>query len=149
MNRRAAPAAEPPMIGSLLRLPYSALRDRLYEAGRSAGYDVTTTELGVFLYPRAHGRRPYDLARQCGTTRQGMNYLLSGLESRGYLERRGVDGSSAILVWLTPRGQKLHQCLRKEVARIEKEWTAVLGKERFTALKQALLDLSRALGELE
>lgn len=149
MSRRAPPNAQPPMIGSLLRLPYSALRDRLYEACRSAGLDVTPTELGVFLYPGAHGRRPYDLARQCGTTRQNMNHLLSSLEGRGYLERRCADGSAATLVWVTPRGQKVHDCLRQEVVKIEKEWSAVLGAERFASLKQALVDLSRALGQLD
>src|SRR5512136_1264947 len=76
-----------PMIGSLLRLPHEAVVARLLAALHSNGFDVTVTELGVFLYPGPEGRRPIDLARQCNMTRQAMNYVLTGLESRGYILR--------------------------------------------------------------
>ena len=70
------------------------------------GFDVTATELGVFLYPGPDGRRPADLARQCNMTRQAMNYVLTGLERRGYIERHAGPSATARIVRLTLRAGK-------------------------------------------
>ena len=75
------------MIGSLLRLPHEVIVARMLAALNAKGFDISPTELGVFLYPGPEGRRPIELARQCHMTRQAMNYVLAGLERRGYIER--------------------------------------------------------------
>ena len=38
--------------------------------------------------------------------------------------------------------------MRKTVEQIEREWIGFLGKDRFDALSQTLLDLSRWLGKV-
>jgi DNA-binding MarR family transcriptional regulator len=80
-------------------------------------------------------------------TRQAMNYVLSSLESRGYIAR-GTTGNASV-VHLTDRGWELVPVIRCCIATIEKEWTMHLGKRRFEALRSTLLDLSTWLGKLD
>ena len=137
-----------PLIGALLRLPHEAVVVRMLATINTNGFDITQTELAVFLYPGPEGRRPIDLARQCNMTRQAMNYVLAGLENRGYILRQ--DGASATVrvVHLTDRGWALIAQIRKCVIEIEKEWAAHLGAQRFMALRETLHDLSLWLGKL-
>lgn len=39
------------------------------------------------MYLGPHGMQPIELARKCDMARQEMNYVLSGLEWLGYVER--------------------------------------------------------------
>src|SRR4030095_5824210 len=89
-----------PMIGSLLRLPHEALVARVLASLNENGFDISATELGVFLYPGPDGRRPIDLARQCNMTRQAMNYVLAGLERRRYIQRNAGPRSAPRVVRL-------------------------------------------------
>lgn len=134
------------MIGALLRMPHEVVMARMLAALQDAGFDLSATELRAFLHPGPEGRRPADLARQCGMSRQAMNYVLAGLEHRGYIEPRTA---SSHVVRLTPRGRQLIPTIRRCVAAIEREWSAHLGPRRFAALKGALLDLSTWLGKLD
>lgn len=145
---RAQPALTP-MIGSLLRLPHEVVTARILAVLESNGFDITPTELGVFLYPGPEGRRPVDLARQCNMTRQAMNYVLTGLERRGYVERQAGPGPAARVVHLTARGGQMLAPVRNCVAEIEQEWEAHLGTKRFKALRETLHDLALWLGKLD
>jgi DNA-binding MarR family transcriptional regulator len=137
-----------PLIGSLLRLPHEVIVARMLAALTSGGFDISPTELGVFLYPGPDGRRPIDLARQCNMTRQAMNYVLAGLERRGYIERQAGAGVAARVVRLTEQGWAIVAQLRGCVSAIEQEWAAHLGEQRFKVLREALRDLSHWLGKL-
>jgi len=147
---RKAPAgrALTPMIGSLLRLPHEVVVARMLAALEGSGFDLTPTELGVFLYPGPEGRRPADLARQCNMTRQAMNYVLAGLERRGYLERQAGPHAAATVVRLTARGRAMIEPIRRCVAEIEREWIGHLGAERFELLRETLHELAVRLGKL-
>lgn len=136
------------MIGSLLRFPHEVVMERMLAALHGNGFDITPTELLVLLYPGPDGRRPIVLARQCNMTRQAMNYVLVGLQRRGYLEREGGGRAAARVVRLTRRGWATVPVIRDCVAEIEKEWTAHLGARRFKALSDTLHELSLALGKL-
>ena len=136
------------MIGSLLRLPHEVVMARMLAALAEHGFDITLTELAVFLYPGPDGRRPSDLARQCNMTRQAMNYVLSSLEGRGYVERGAGESASSRVVNLTGRGWELVAQLRGCLAVIEEEWAAHLGARRFEALRETLRELSTWLGKL-
>lgn len=136
------------MIGSLLRLPHEVVVSRMLAALNRGGIDLTLTELGVFLYPGPDARRPSDLARQCNTTRQAMNYVLAGLERRGYIKRLAGSSAAARVVHLTDRGWKTVAQIRQCVAAIEQEWTSHLGAQRFKTLRETLRDLAVWLGKL-
>lgn len=148
VRRTPSGHAMTPMIGVLLRLPHEFVVARILAALNQGGFDVTATELGVFLYPGPDGRRPIDLARQCGMTRQAMNYVLAGLERRGYLERHADTEASARVVRLTDRGWQMVPVIRNCVAAIEREWATQLGTRRFNALRDTLRALSSSLGKL-
>lgn len=137
------------MIGSLLRLPHEVIVARMLAALEADGFDISPTELGVFLYPGPEGRRPIELARQCQMTRQAMNYVLAGLERRGYIERRAGASPAARVVRMTDRGRAMVAPIRDCVAAIEREWTAHLGAQRFRALRETLRELSLWLGKLD
>jgi DNA-binding MarR family transcriptional regulator len=128
-----------------LRLPGGRVA-RLQEALGRQSLDLSRTELGVFLFPGPDGRRPSDLARQCAMTRQAMNYVLAGLEERGYIERRDAAVSSGRVVHVTERGRQVIRVLRTEVRQIEREWAAHLGAQRFEALRETLHELASWLG---
>lgn len=137
-----------PLIGSLLRLPREEIVTRMLTALNTDGFDITLTEMTLFMYPGPDGQRPINLARQCNMTRQAMNYVLTGLERRGYIERQtGINGAARV-VHLTDKGWDVIARMRRCMAEIEQEWTAYLGVERFKSLSEALLDLSQWLGKL-
>lgn len=137
-----------PLIGSLLRLPYEVVVTHMFEVLNTHGFDITLTELSIFTYPGPEGRRPIDLARQCNMTRQAMNYVLTGLESRGYIERQAGTGAAERVVRLTDRGWEVIALIRRSVAEIEQQWIVYLGAQRFKALSETLRDLSVWLGKL-
>lgn len=147
-SRKPQPIAVTPLIGSLLRLPHEVVVARLLTTLQRNGFDMTLTELGVFLYPGPEGRRPIDLARQCNMTRQAMNYVLAGLERRGYIDRQAGVSAAARAVRMTERGWEAIAQIRSCLAAIEHEWASHLGSQRFKSLRESLYDLSVWLGKL-
>lgn len=147
-TRSQEPGFGRPLIGALLRFPREVVVQRMLEALNEHGYDLTPPELAVMTYPGPDGKRPSELARACATSRQSMNYLLSGLEARGYLRRADGDQGLARVVQLTERGRAAGKLMRKTVEQIEREWREFLGKDRFAVLSETLLDLSRWLGKV-
>ncbi|RPH65087.1 MAG: MarR family transcriptional regulator [Myxococcaceae bacterium] len=137
-----------PMIGALLRLPHEAVVTRMLAALAREDLELTQTELGVFLFPGPDGRRPSDLARQCGMTRQAMNYVLTGLEEGGYLQRHDAETPNGRVVRTTERGRRVIDVVRAEIHEIEREWAAHLGASRYGQLRDTLHELARWLGKL-
>ena len=128
-----------PLLGALLRFSWQSLRSRLLTALQEAGYeDLNEAHLNVFQYPPPSGTRPIDLAQRASMTRQAMNYLLAQLESAGYLERRAETPGKASLVYMTKKGLGVGTLLRAEVRRVEGEWAATLGGQRFDDLVASL-----------
>lgn len=136
------------MIGSLLRLPREHVVARMLAQVNAKGFDVSQTELGVFMYPGPDGKRPSELAKQCNMSRQAMNYVIVGLETRGYIERRPGRGTVTTVLHMTPKSQHMYALMRDCVAVIEQEWKTRLGEERFDALRETLHDLSTWLGKV-
>ena len=77
-----------------------------------------------------------------------MNYVLTGLEQRGYIERHADSNAAATVVRVTDRGKEVFGLMRECVLEIEQQWSAYLGAKRFKALSETLLDLSQWLGKL-
>lgn len=140
--------ADAPLIGSLLRLPREHIVARMLAEVHRQGFDVSQTELGVFMFPGPDGRRPADLARQCHMSRQAMNYVLTELERRNYIERRAGPTSASTVVHIKERGQEMLALMRDCVSTVEREWIDHLGIQRFDALRKTLRDLSAWLGKL-
>jgi len=144
MNSRPGKPFGPPLIGALLRIPWEAVErhmlDRLHERGFE---DLDAAHLRVFQYPGPQGARPSELAAALRISKQALNYLLGELERLGYLERRpDPDDLRSKRVALTPRGTSAIRVIRKAVGEVETAWARELGPERFTQLRDLLLDLN-------
>jgi DNA-binding MarR family transcriptional regulator len=135
------------MIGALMRLPWEAVMHRLLQALHENGFgDIDGPQLSVILWPGPEGMRPSDLAARMRVTKQALNYLLGVLEQNGYLERRpDPDDRRARRIAITERGQALIPVLRGEVVRIEREWAAALGEDRFAQLRELLVELNETV----
>ena len=77
-----------------------------------------------------------------------MNYVLAGLEARGYVQRADGESGLARVVHLSDRGVAAGKLMRDTVLGIEREWKQFLGDRRFEVLSETLADLSRWLGKL-
>ncbi|HZP39411.1 MAG TPA: MarR family transcriptional regulator [Methylomirabilota bacterium] len=132
-----------PWIGSLLRHAWESVRRRIYQTVVAAGYaDLTGAHVGLFRFESLEGSRPSRLAEQMSITKQSVNDLLRDLERRGYLVLRpDPSDRRARLVRLTARGRRLDAAVRAAAREAEREIRERLGEARFTALREALLDL--------
>jgi DNA-binding MarR family transcriptional regulator len=135
----------PPLIGALLRLPWEAVQHRMLERLHGRGFgDLNAAHLNVFQYPGPQGARPSELATRLRISKQALNYLLSELERLDYLERRpDLDDLRSKRVALTPRGTSAIGVIREAVGEVETAWAETLGPERFTQLRNLLLELNQ------
>ena len=138
------PAAPPPLIGALMRMPVDAVYGRMLADLHAAGFtDLVPAHFGVLRYPGPEGRRPSDLAAEAGMSRQAMNYLLGQLEAAGYLVRADdPDDRRSKRIRLTDRGDAVRWTIRATVAGIEAELETELGTEHFTQLRERLAELN-------
>lgn len=132
------------MIGALLRMPVDAVWGRILGRLHEAGFDdLVPAHMSVLRWPGPQGRRPSEIAKQTGMTKQAVNYLLRQLEELGYLERRHhPDDQRSKRIELTKRGRAAAESIRTTVRQIEQEWKRELGAERFAKLHQLLADLN-------
>ena len=141
------PAVTP--LGALLRVTHEALTQANLQCLRVQGIELTEPEISVMRYPGPHGVRPIDLSRRCGMTKQALNYVLSGLEAKGYIERKSAKGRRARTVILTEEGWRLLAAFRKCASDTERVWAEHIGTPHFEAVRASLHDLAAWLGTLE
>jgi DNA-binding MarR family transcriptional regulator len=132
------------MIGALLRMPVDAVWDRILSSLHDAGFtDLVPAHMTVLRWPGPQGRRPSDLAKQTGMTKQAVNYLLRQLEQLGYLERRDdPDDQRSKRIELTKRGRAAAENIRATVRKIEREWERELGAAQVEHLRRLLVELN-------
>jgi DNA-binding MarR family transcriptional regulator len=129
------------LIGALLRVPAQAIHRRLISELNGAGFhELRLPHMAVLQFPGPDGVRPGTLAERAGISKQAMNQLLGSLEEYGYIVRSDDPHEGrARIIRFTKRGHsasaKIHDVLRD----IEREWSAELGPQRFTQLKELLL----------
>lgn len=128
-------------------MPVDAVRARMLAGLHEAGFDdVGPSHLAVLRYPGPQDRRPIDLAREVGMTKQAMNYLLRQLEELGYLTvGDDPDDNRSKRIQLTDRGYAAAMTIRRTVRKIEREWERKLGPDRYAQLRELLADLNRGL----
>ena len=85
------------------------------------------------------GSRITELAELTQLTKPTVVYLVNDLEQLGYVERvpDPADGR-AKLVRMTERGRQAQQAGREIVARIERDWSRLLGTRDYEQLKALL-----------
>jgi DNA-binding MarR family transcriptional regulator len=114
--------------------------DRLHESGFA---DFDGSYLSVFQYPGPQGARPSALAARLRISKQALNYSLGELERLGYLERTpDPDDLRSKRITLTSRGVAAVGVIREAVAEVEAAWAEQLGSERFSQLRDLLVELN-------
>ncbi|GEO96976.1 MarR family winged helix-turn-helix transcriptional regulator [Kocuria turfanensis] len=130
-------------IGALMFIAYRSAENRIIDAVRRAGFeDLTVPQARILARIGPDGTRLSELAEQAQVTKQTATVLVDHLERAGYVARTPDprDGR-ARLVRISGRGADLVPIARAEEARIEAEWTAHLGPEQMTRLRDALTEL--------
>jgi DNA-binding MarR family transcriptional regulator len=143
----ATPRADHLPIGQLLANLLRLFRAELAARGDgSTGTEgIRPAHLQVFGVIKAEGTRLTDLASWAGMSLSSMAELVDGLEQLGYVERRRDSRDRrAKLVLLTDSGWRAIGQGQQLIARIEADWGAALGGDRFESVcenLQSLLDL--------
>jgi DNA-binding MarR family transcriptional regulator len=137
----------PPLIGALLRVPLETVRRHMLQRLQEHGFtDLEPVHLIVLQYPGPQGARPSELAARLRISKQALNYQLGQLERFGYLERQPDphDQRSKRIV-LTARAESAVPVIRDAVAEVESDWARRLGPERFTELRELLVELNQLI----
>ncbi|MDQ3032032.1 MAG: MarR family transcriptional regulator [Myxococcota bacterium] len=136
-------------IGRALARSYELFQEQFERDIRARGFeDFRRSDVQVVSrLPVSVGARVSDLAQRAGITKQAMGKLVRSLEERGYLVC-GVDplDGRALRVELSPRGVELLRASTEVIASIEMRWAEVLGQAKLARVRQALLEVSDALG---
>jgi DNA-binding MarR family transcriptional regulator len=136
---QGAVVAEEVHVAALMFIAYRSAENRIVNAIRQAGYDITLAQGRIAARIGPEGTRLTDLAEQAQVTKQTATHLVDELERAGYAERIAdpTDGRGR-LVRFTRRGLKVIQAARAEEERITAEWTRHLGERRMRQLGEAL-----------
>ena len=128
------------LIGALLRVPAQAIHRRIIKELNAAGFDeLRVPHMAVLNFPGPDGVRPGTLAERAGISKQAMNQLLRSLEAFGYVIRTDAPGESgARTIRFTKRGRAAFSRIVDILREIEREWSAELGPNRFSQLKELL-----------
>ena len=121
-----------PYVGALLRQCLEHVRGRIESDLKSAGFtDLQPAHLAVFSFPPPDGVRPSDLARRIRMSRQATNHIIGQLEALGYLERRAERRGERRRIYLTPRTWRMVKVVHATLLKIQAEWAAEIGPDRF------------------
>ena len=135
----------PTLLLTLLLRAAHAIVQELVQRLAAAGYsDIRAADSRVFENLDPGGTRITELAARAQMTHPSMSELVSGLETRGYVQRQTDPADRrARLVRLTPRGRAMLRVAVREIAAIETAWfpqTAPCGApQQRAALAQVLL----------
>ena len=129
-------------LATLMFVSYRAMDERVRQAMRDAGYDVTVAQARLAQRIADEGTRLTELADRAGVTKQTASLLVAALEREGLVERvpDPADGR-ARLIQLSSRGRQAAQRAMEVVIGVEGEWTAHLGPELTERLREALVRL--------
>ena len=130
-------------LALLCFIAYRAMENRVLQDLAVAGFgDITAAQGRVFARIDPDGTRVTDLADRAQVTKQTAGFLVDQLERAGYV-RRVPDprDARARLVQIAERGRAAIEVARQAEAKVEAEWTAHLGHEATTQLRQTLAHL--------
>jgi DNA-binding MarR family transcriptional regulator len=130
------------MLGGLLRLARQELVNHVEAELAAEGMaDVRPAQWAVCqqLAATPDGLRLTELAAYAGVTKPSMSALVDALETAGYVQRapHPID-HRAQLVRFTERGWEFAAVAERAVKRVEKAWSARIGREQVEALRRIL-----------
>ena len=131
-----------PNTGVLLFIAYRSMEQRIIDAVRAAGFDVTLAQGRVFARIQETGTRLTDLAEMAQVSKQTAQFLVDQLEKGGYVERiPDPTDARARLIQIADRGRAARDVASRTERKIEAEWRAHLGADQMSSLRQSMLKL--------
>nr|WP_300048822.1 MarR family transcriptional regulator [uncultured Nocardioides sp.] len=129
-------------LATLMFVSYRAMDERVRDAMRDAGYDVTVAQARIAQRIADDGTRLTELAERAQVTKQTASLLVAALEREGLVERvpDPRDGR-ARLIRLSARGRQAAQRAMEVVIGVEREWAEHLGPELTDRLREGLVRL--------
>jgi len=118
-----------PGLGAALRVAHDVVREDIFERVRGAGHPgFTRATFPLWRFEGLEGRRPGEIARTSGLSKQAVNDQLRALERLGYVERHADprDGRGRV-VRLTERGRELDDAVRSAAGAVEDAWARDVG----------------------
>ena len=129
-------------LATLMFVSYRAMDERVREAMRDAGYDVTVAQARIAQRIAEDGTRLTELADRAQVTKQTASLLVAALEREGLVERvPDPDDGRARLIRLSARGREAAQRAMEVVIGVEQEWTEHLGPELTDHMREGLVRL--------
>jgi DNA-binding MarR family transcriptional regulator len=129
-------------LATLMFVSYRAMDERVRQAMRDAGYDVTVAQARIAQRIAKDGTRLTELADRAQVTKQTASLLVAALEREGLVERvPDPDDGRARLIRLSARGREAAQRAMEVVIGVEREWTEHLGPELTDRMREGLVRL--------
>lgn len=136
MSSSAGLPEQEPHVAVLFFVAHRAVEQRVLDALRSAGYEVTLAQARLVARIPEAGIRLTRLAASAQVTKQAAGSLVDQLDAAGYVERvPDPTDARARIVRLAPRGLRAQATARETEARVTREWTEHLGVEEMAALR--------------
>jgi DNA-binding MarR family transcriptional regulator len=131
-------------VAALLGLALVRVRTEMLADVEAEFPGLRVSHLRLLELIPAEGARITDLAEIAGMTKQGLGQHVDYLQARGYTDSvRQPDDRRVRLVRRTARGDAAGEFSRQLIAKIEQEWEAELGPQRYAAFRAALADIGR------
>jgi DNA-binding MarR family transcriptional regulator len=107
------------------------------------GAELRPTHNHVLRHLDRDGTRASVIAERAGLTRQAITMIVDELEAAGVVTREPdpQDGRAKRIVY-TEAGLRAFDESRRQIRAIERRWSRELGSRRWTALKEALGELT-------
>src|ERR671921_160030 len=136
-----------PNVGVLFFVAYRAIEQRVVDAVRQAGFDVSLAQGRLFARIGPQGTRMTELAESAQVTKQTAGFLVDQLEKGGYVERvPDPTDARARLVRIAARGRAAQEVAARVEAEVEAEWTSHLGTREMDRLRRTLRRLREITG---
>lgn len=127
-------------IGRLFARASRAYSERAFEKLAHYGHtELTPVHTALISNLDIEGTRITVIAERAGVTKQAIGQLANDLEKQGYIERTPdpADGRASLLKF-TPKGQQFLLDAHEIKKEIEAEYSAILGADHMTHLRQML-----------
>ncbi len=127
-------------IGRLFLRAYRAFNDLAIQKLHTYGHEgLSINHTGLLANLDTGGTHITVLAERAGVTKQAMGQLVAELEGKGYVTRiADPTDRRAALVQFTPAGWQFLQDAYRVKREIEAEYTAILGEDQMTQLREML-----------
>jgi len=135
--------------GRLLLWAFRRFEQQLMKGLHQCGFtDALPSHLNVLRHLNPEGMRLVELARDASISKQALGKMVGDLAGLGYVVvvNDPVDRRAKIINY-TDKGNSLIQSAIAEVSKIETQYIALLGEERYEVLRTLLTELIEQIEE--